>query len=51
MDFVLSDKAADYLGRLRTFMDDQIYPAEPVYERQRAEAAARGDEHAVPPVM
>ena len=51
MDFALSDKAADYLGRLQTFMDDQVYPAEPVYERQRAEAAERGEPHAFPPVM
>lgn len=51
MDFAPSQKAADYLGRLQTFMDEQIYPAEPVYERQRHEAAAQGEEHAFPPVM
>ena len=32
MDFALSPEAQDYLGRLQAFMDDAIYPAEPVYE-------------------
>ncbi len=47
----MSARATDYLGRLQTFMDEQIYPAEPVYEAQREEAARRGEEHAFPPVM
>jgi acyl-CoA dehydrogenase len=51
MDFARSEKATDYLGRLRGFMDDFVFPAEPVYEEQRRAAAARGDEHALPEVM
>ncbi len=55
MDFALSPNAADHLGRLQAFMDEQIYPAEPTYHEQRLEAAERGSglhaEHAFPPVM
>jgi acyl-CoA dehydrogenase len=51
MDFALSPLAADYLGRLQTFMDEQVYPAEHIYEQQRVEAAGRGEPNAFPPVM
>ncbi|MGK5550345.1 acyl-CoA dehydrogenase family protein [Actinomadura kijaniata] len=51
MDFGLSERAQDYLGRLTDFMDSHIYPAEPVYARQRAELIAQGEEHTVPPVV
>lgn len=51
MDFALSAKAQDYLGRLNEFMDSQVVPAEPVYAEQRRQAAAAGDEHAFPAVM
>jgi acyl-CoA dehydrogenase len=49
MDFALSPKAEDYLGRLQEFMDSQIYPAERVYHAQREEAGY-GD-HTLPPVV
>ena len=49
MDFALSPAAEDYLGRLQTFMDERVYPAEPVYE-QWLQAQPRGS-HATPPVV
>ena len=49
MDFALSDKAQDHLGRLQAFMDEQVYPAEEPYEAYRRE---RGyNDHTVPPVV
>ncbi|HEY8482730.1 MAG TPA: acyl-CoA dehydrogenase family protein, partial [Spirillospora sp.] len=51
MDFGLSERAQDYLGRLQEFMDSHVYPAEPVYEAQRAELRAAGREHHLPPVV
>ncbi len=49
MDFEPSPKAREYLANLNEFMDHHVYPAEPVYHQQRAEA---GDEnHQLPPVM
>jgi acyl-CoA dehydrogenase len=49
MDFALSPKAEDYRGRLQAFMDEKVFPAEPVYATQRA-AAGPGD-HTLPPVV
>ena len=51
MDFALSPRAAELLGTLRTFMDEQVIPAEPVYEAQRRELAADGRPHDLPPVV
>lgn len=51
MDFGLSTRAQDYLGRLQEFMDSHVYPAEPVYASQRQELRAAGQEHTVPPVV
>jgi acyl-CoA dehydrogenase len=48
MDFDLSDRAKEYLGRLREFNDEIVLPAEPVYRAQRAES---GDIRHAPPVM
>jgi acyl-CoA dehydrogenase len=49
MDFALSAKAEDCLGRLQSFMDERVYPAEPEYAAYRA---ARGPaDHTVPPVV
>ena len=47
MDFSLSPLAEEYSKRLDGFMQDHVYPAEPVYATERAE---RGP-HAVPPVV
>lgn len=48
MDFALSPLARDLQGRLEEFMEDQIYPAEPVYDEQ---LRTSDNPHAVPPVM
>lgn len=51
MDFGLSERAQEYLGRLQEFMDSHVYPAEPVYAAQRAELRAADREHHVPQVV
>ncbi|MFA1550517.1 acyl-CoA dehydrogenase family protein [Actinomadura chokoriensis] len=51
MDFGLSERAREHLGRLQDFMDSHVYPAEPVYAAQRAELRAAGREHTVPQVV
>ncbi|MEV5828121.1 acyl-CoA dehydrogenase family protein [Spirillospora sp. NPDC052242] len=51
MDFGLSERAQDHLGRLQDFMDSHVYPAEPVYAEQRRELRAAGREHHVPQVV
>ncbi len=38
MDFQLSDRCVEFQGRLQEFMDERVYPAEPVYEEQMAAA-------------
>jgi acyl-CoA dehydrogenase len=48
MDFELSDRCNDFRERLLAFMDERVYPAEPVYEEQLREA---GDPHAQPAVI
>ncbi len=48
MDFALSDRCRDLSERLSAFMDERVYPAEEVYEAQRA---AAGDPHIQPAVM
>ncbi len=49
MDFALSSAAEDYLGRLQSFMDDAIYPAEPALEAWlRAQPRSS---HAYPPIL
>jgi acyl-CoA dehydrogenase len=48
MDFEPSPRCSDFKERLEAFMDEHVYPAEEVYERQRREA---GDPHHHPAVM
>jgi acyl-CoA dehydrogenase len=48
MDFAPTERCQDYCERLQAFMDEHVYPAEEVYERQVAET---GNPHAQPPVM
>ena len=36
MNFEYSDLCKDYLARVRAFMDEHIYPNEPVYAAQMA---------------
>ncbi|TDC51151.1 acyl-CoA dehydrogenase [Actinomadura sp. KC345] len=51
MDFGLSERAQEHLGRLQEFMDSHVYPAEPVYAAQRAELRAAGREHHLPQIV
>ncbi|RZB14428.1 acyl-CoA dehydrogenase [Streptomyces sp. F001] len=48
MDFGYSPRASELQDRMRSFMEQHVYPAEAVYDRQLAEA---DDPHALPPVM
>ncbi|MEV6639007.1 acyl-CoA dehydrogenase family protein [Amycolatopsis sp. NPDC051371] len=48
MDFAFSPRATELQDRVRSFMDTHVLPAEPVYDRQLAEA---DDPHALPPIM
>lgn len=48
MDFELSPKASELRERLLAFMDESVYPAEPVY---RDQMAASGDAHFHPHVI
>ncbi len=51
MEFALSERAEEHRARLLAFMDEHIYPAEPVWLEQVQESAARGEPHCHPPVM
>lgn len=51
MDFAPSPRAAEMLDRLRSFMDDQVLPAEPVYAQQRRAHTAAGRPHDLPQVV
>jgi acyl-CoA dehydrogenase len=48
MDFQPSERCSEFKERLSAFMDEHVYPAEEVYERQLRES---GDPHSQPPVM
>jgi acyl-CoA dehydrogenase len=48
MDFEPSKRCSEFKERLQAFMDEHIYPAEEVYERQLRES---GDPHHQPQVM
>ncbi|MGW4390320.1 acyl-CoA dehydrogenase family protein [Streptomyces sp. NPDC004685] len=48
MDFGHSPRASELQDRMGSFMEEHVFPAEPVYDRQLAEA---DDPHALPPVM
>lgn len=48
MDFQPSERCSEFKERLGAFMDEHVYPAEEVYERQLRES---GDPHFQPPVM
>ena len=51
MDFEPSAHAQEYIDRLTGFMDSHVYPAEAVYETQRAELIAAGQPHQLPPIV
>jgi acyl-CoA dehydrogenase len=48
MDFQPSERCIEFKERLSAFMDEHVYPAEPVYQRQLIES---GDPHHQPAVM
>jgi acyl-CoA dehydrogenase len=47
MDFTFSERAQDLQTRLAAFLQDQIYPAEPIFLQQTRDGAP----HAQPPVL
>jgi len=51
MDFAPSDRAAELMHRLQTFLDELVFPAEAVYADQRQSLRAQGRPHALPPVV
>ena len=51
MDFNLSAKTTEYATKLQAFMDSEVFPAEGLYEHQRAQLAASGKPHGVPAVV
>jgi len=48
MDFEPSERCSEFRERLTAFMDEHVFPAEPIYERQLSES---GDPHHQPEVM
>lgn len=48
MDFGLSPRTDELRARMAAFMDEYVFPAEPMYDRQLAQA---GNPHELPPVM
>jgi acyl-CoA dehydrogenase len=51
MDFSLSPKATEYAGKLQAFMDNEVFPAEATYHRQREEFFTAGTPHKLPPIV
>jgi acyl-CoA dehydrogenase len=51
MDFNLSAKTTEYATKLQAFMEAEVFPAESVYEHQRAQLAAAGKPHGLPAVV
>ena len=51
MDFSLSPKATEYLAKLQAFMNSEVFPAESIYQKERAAFAAAGTPHALPPII
>ncbi len=51
MQLGLSSRGEQLLKDLDSFMESEIFPAEPIYERQRIELIAAGELNTVPPVI
>jgi acyl-CoA dehydrogenase len=51
MDFTPSSEAERWSAAIRDFMEELVYPAEPLYHRQRAELAGAGRPNDLPQVM
>jgi acyl-CoA dehydrogenase len=48
VNFEPSERATEFRERLLAFMDEHVYPAEPVYAEAVREAQARGEMHPHP---
>jgi acyl-CoA dehydrogenase len=51
VDFAPSAAAADYTKRMRAFLEENVLPAEPVYDAWRAERRGTPQEWAHPPIL
>ena len=51
MDFSLSPKATEYAAKLQAFMDNEVFPAEATYHRQREAFFNAGTPHKLPPII
>jgi acyl-CoA dehydrogenase len=51
VQFSHSERAEEFRERLLAFMDEHVYPAEPVWLEQVRDSAAGGEPHCHPPVM
>jgi acyl-CoA dehydrogenase len=51
MEFAFDARTEDLRGHLQTFLDEQILPAEPVFEEQAAKLASEGRGWERPPIM
>ena len=51
MNFSLTDKASKYAEKLQLFMDQQVFPAEAIYQSQREALMKAGTPHKLPPVI
>ena len=51
MDMGPSDRAQEYVARTRVFLDELVYPAEPVYAAQRRALIAEGRPHELPAIV
>jgi acyl-CoA dehydrogenase len=51
MDFTFDARTEELRGQLQAFLDEQILPAEPVFEEQAAEMGSQGRPWERPPVM
>ncbi|MEA2280984.1 MAG: acyl-CoA dehydrogenase [Solirubrobacteraceae bacterium] len=51
MNFEPSERATEFRERLLAFMDEHVYPAEPVYAEAVREAQARGEMHPHPEII
>ena len=51
MEFTLSAKTTEYAAKLQAFMEQEVFPAEAIYEHQREELRAAGKAHGLPPIV
>jgi acyl-CoA dehydrogenase len=51
MEFTLSAKTSEYAAKLQAFMEAEVFPAEAVYEHQRAQLKAAGKPHGLPAIV